>query len=102
MVTYRTAKGYEGKFGRGKDSAGVFQAKNYLSYQVQTWDIDSEHNFLVRHAKDNVIKRTRHSICFMTEPFNAEKLPHRFSLPMTWSIHGNHSDIEIPFISSGP
>ena len=39
MVTYRTAKGYEGKFGRGKDSAGVFQAKNYLSYQVHTCDI---------------------------------------------------------------
>ena len=43
MVTYRTAKGYEGKFGRGKDGAGVFQAKNYLSYQVPTCDAVQAH-----------------------------------------------------------
>jgi hypothetical protein len=34
MVSYRTAKGYHGKFGRAKDSSGVFQARSYLAYQV--------------------------------------------------------------------
>jgi homoserine O-acetyltransferase len=33
MVTYRTQKAYNGKFGRNKDSKGNFQAKKYLEYQ---------------------------------------------------------------------
>jgi hypothetical protein len=34
MVSYRTAKSYQSKFGREKDASGTFQARNYLAYQV--------------------------------------------------------------------
>eukprot|EP01041_Mallomonas_annulata_P009156 gene9156-18971_t len=33
MVSYRTAKGYNAKFGREKDETGVWQVKRYLEYQ---------------------------------------------------------------------
>jgi homoserine O-acetyltransferase len=33
MVTYRTAKGYDSKFGREKDGKGQYQARKYLEYQ---------------------------------------------------------------------
>jgi homoserine O-acetyltransferase/O-succinyltransferase len=33
MITYRSAKGYQSKFGREKDSTGAWQAKKYLEYQ---------------------------------------------------------------------
>ena len=36
MVSYRTAKGYHGKFGRAKDASGVFKARSYLAYQVRS------------------------------------------------------------------
>jgi alpha-N-acetylglucosamine transferase len=39
MVSYRTAKGYHGKFGRAKDSSGVFQARSYLAYQVRSTSV---------------------------------------------------------------
>jgi homoserine O-acetyltransferase len=33
MISYRTAQGYESKFGRGKDAEGRWQVKRYLEYQ---------------------------------------------------------------------
>jgi homoserine O-acetyltransferase len=34
MLSYRTAKGYHGKFGRSKDeTTGMFEARRYLEYQ---------------------------------------------------------------------